>query len=117
MLWSVVHISAEPVCMAYFTVPPSNPVPLGTATLPGPLPVSSPLSFNLAAAKTASSDLGMTACRKPASAKLHPHKYKKQTNKKTVVQLEALKLNPFYFIQNSHIHRNLDRGHIKAANC
>lgn len=39
-------------CMAYFTVPPSNPVPLGTATLPGPLPISPPLSFNLTAAKT-----------------------------------------------------------------
>lgn len=111
MLWSAVHISAEPVCMAYFTVPPSNPVPLGTATLPGPLPVSSPLSFNLAAAKTASSDLGMTACRKPGSAKLHPHKYKKQTNKKAVVQVEALKLNPFYFIQNSHIHKKRPRPH------
>lgn len=70
MLWSVVHISAEPVCMAYFTVPPSNPVPLGTATLPGPLPISPPLSSNLAAVKTASSELETADRRKTASAKM-----------------------------------------------
>lgn len=58
MLWFVVHISA----MAYFTVPPSNPEPLGTATLPGPLPVSPPLIFNLTAAKIGSSESGKSLC-------------------------------------------------------
>lgn len=58
MLWCVVHISFEPVYMAYFTVPPSNPVLLGTATLLGPLPISPPLSFNLAAVKTANANWG-----------------------------------------------------------
>ncbi|CAB1444302.1 unnamed protein product [Pleuronectes platessa] len=41
----------ELVCMAYFTVPTSNPVPPRTATLPSPLSSSPPLSFNLAPAK------------------------------------------------------------------
>ena len=39
-------------------------LPLGNATLPGPLPVSPPLGFNLAAAKTAGSELGTTDSRK-----------------------------------------------------
>lgn len=66
MLWPVVHISAEPVCMAYFAVPPSNPVPMGTATPPGPLPISPPLSFNLTSAKTVmvSSKVGMADSQK-----------------------------------------------------
>lgn len=70
MLWRVVHISFEPVYMAYFTVPPSNPVLLGTATLLGPLPISPPLIFNLTAVKTASTESGTAGCRKTASAKI-----------------------------------------------
>lgn len=60
MLWPVVHISAEPVCMAYFAVPRSNPVP------PGPLPISPPLSFNLTSAKMvmASAKVGMADSQK-----------------------------------------------------
>lgn len=41
----VVHISAQPVCLAYFSVPPSNPAPLGTAASPAAPPVSPPRSF------------------------------------------------------------------------
>lgn len=95
MLWSVVHISAEPVCMAYFTVPPSNPVPLGTATLPGPLPISPPLSFNLAAAKTASSELGMAYCQKQPRLKCD-HICKKQTSGTN----GNTEMNSLYFLQN-----------------
>lgn len=47
----VVHISAQPVCMAYFTVPSANPTPLGTAPLPAAPPVSSPALSNTFAAK------------------------------------------------------------------
>lgn len=62
--------------MAYFTVPPSNPVLLGAATSPGPLPISPPLGFNLAAVKTASTESGTADCRKTAPAKIWPRQWK-----------------------------------------
>lgn len=52
VLWSAVHVSAQLVCMAYFIVPSSNPVPLGATTLPCTIPIFSSPITNLKSVKT-----------------------------------------------------------------
>ena len=69
MLWSLVHIPAKLVCLAYFTVPPSGPVAIGNCHTA----LSTSCLFLISLQQRQQTlDLGQLSCRKTDSAKMWP---------------------------------------------